>query len=73
MRRPWDGSRGGADVQRTLVGSALARDAVIGTTLAQNVLGLVDAVWVQDDRIAKLAGARQGVEPGVEQRGPDCR
>ncbi len=40
-----------------LVARALRRTEVIDTPLAQQVFDLVDAVWVQDPRIAEVAAA----------------
>jgi hypothetical protein len=47
-----------------LVGRALSREEVIGTTLSQRVFALVDAVWLGDDRITEIRGdaAEQGDE-----------
>jgi len=39
-----------------LVGKSLAREEVIGTALAQVAFDIVDAVWLQDDRIAEVVG-----------------
>lgn len=39
------------------VGKALARDEVIGTPLAQQAFELVDAIWLQDARIAEIVEA----------------
>ena len=38
----------------TLADSALRRDQVIGTPLAQEVFALLDAVWLNDERIGEL-------------------
>jgi len=40
-----------------LVGRALRRDEVIGTPLAPVAFELVDAIWMQDERIGELTGA----------------
>jgi hypothetical protein len=40
-----------------LVGRVLCRDEVIGTSIAQAAFELVDAIWLQDERIAELTGA----------------
>jgi hypothetical protein len=40
-----------------LVGKALARDEVIGTPLAKQAFELVDAIWLQDERIAEIVEA----------------
>jgi len=40
----------------SLVGSALARAAVIGTPLAKVAFDIVDAVWIQDSRIREIVG-----------------
>ena len=37
-----------------LVGRALTRDEVIGTPLAADVFRILDAIWLQDNRIAAL-------------------
>jgi hypothetical protein len=37
-----------------LVGSALMRSDVMGTPLADHVFALVDAIWLQEDRIGEL-------------------
>jgi hypothetical protein len=50
----------------SLVGSALARDDVIGTPLAKKAFDLVDAIWLQDDRITEVTAAQQGDEADVE-------
>ena len=39
-----------------LVGRSLARDDVIGTALAQIAFDIVDAIWLQDVRIAEVVG-----------------
>ena len=39
-----------------LVGRALARDEVIGTPLARHVFDIVDAIWLQDERIVEIKG-----------------
>ena len=39
-----------------LVGTALSREDVVGTVLADEVFQLADAVWLQDDRIAEITG-----------------
>ena len=41
----------------SLVGSALARAAVIGTPLARVAFDIVDAVWIQESRIREIVGA----------------
>ena len=38
-------------------GPCLARGEVIGTPLAQVAFDLVDAIWLQDERIAEVVGA----------------
>jgi hypothetical protein len=38
-----------------LVGKALKRTDVIGKPIAEQAFGIVDAVWVQDTRIAELS------------------
>jgi hypothetical protein len=38
-----------------LVGKALSRGEVIGTPLAAAVFEMVDAIWLQDERIAEVA------------------
>jgi len=40
-----------------LVGKALARDEVVGTPLATRAFELVDAIWLQDTRIAEIVEA----------------
>ena len=40
-----------------LVGKPLARDEVIGTPLAKQAFELVDAIWLQDKRIAEIVEA----------------
>jgi hypothetical protein len=40
----------------SLVGRALRRDEVIGTTSAQDAFALADAVLAQDERVAELLG-----------------
>ncbi len=40
-----------------LVGKPLARDEVIGTPLAERAFELVDAIWLQDERIAEIVEA----------------
>jgi hypothetical protein len=40
-----------------LVGSILARLDVIGTPLAELAFNIVDAIWLQDERIAEVVGA----------------
>ena len=40
-----------------LVGKALARDEVIGTPLAKQAFELIDAIWLQDARIAEIVEA----------------
>jgi len=37
-----------------LVGKSLAREDVVGTPLAQVAFDIVDAVWLQDDRIVEI-------------------
>jgi len=39
-----------------LVAKSLARDEVVGTPLAQIAFDIVDAVWLQDERIAEIVG-----------------
>jgi hypothetical protein len=46
--------------QSELVGRSLSREEVIGTPLAQQVFAIVDAIWLQDDRIADLTSAEFG-------------
>lgn len=47
--------------RHALVGRGLRRDEVIGTPLARDVFALIDAIWLQDDRIAEVSGrAGQG-------------
>lgn len=38
-----------------LAGRALRRDQVIGTALASQVFGLVDAIWLHDRRISEVS------------------
>jgi len=38
-------------------GKALARAEVVGTPLADTVFEMVDAIWLQDGRIAEVSGA----------------
>ena len=40
--------------QSELVGEALAREAVIGTPTAKIAFDIVDAIWIQDDRIREI-------------------
>jgi hypothetical protein len=40
-----------------LVSRALRREEVIGTPLAQQVFDIVDAIWLQDQRIEEIRGA----------------
>jgi hypothetical protein len=40
-----------------LVGKPLAREEVVGTPLAKQAFELVDAVWLQDKRIAEIVEA----------------
>jgi len=42
--------------QSVLVGRALTRAEVIGTPTAAVAFGIVDAVWIQDDRIREIVG-----------------
>ena len=42
----------------SLVGSAVARAAVIGTPLAKFAFDIVDAVWIQDSRIGEIVDAQ---------------
>jgi hypothetical protein len=45
------------DIARSeLVSRALRREEVIGTPLAQRVFDLIDAIWLQDGRIAEVSG-----------------
>jgi hypothetical protein len=37
-----------------LVGSALRREEVLGTAIADQAFAVVDAVWLQDARLAEL-------------------
>jgi hypothetical protein len=47
----------GRDIARhDLVARGLRRDEVIGTPLAQAVFDIIDAIWVQDGRIAQVIG-----------------
>jgi hypothetical protein len=39
-----------------LVGKSLARADVVGTPLAQLAFDVVDAIWLQDERIADIVG-----------------
>jgi hypothetical protein len=39
-----------------LVGKSLSREDVVGTPLAQVAFDIVDAVWLQDERIAEVVG-----------------
>lgn len=39
-----------------LVGKSLAREEVVGTAFAKIAFEIVDAVWLQDDRIAEVVG-----------------
>jgi hypothetical protein len=39
-----------------LAGRALARKDVVGTALASEVFQLVDAVWLEDSRLAEITG-----------------
>jgi len=41
--------------QNELVGRALRRDEVIGTTLATDAFELVDAIWLHDGRISEVS------------------
>jgi hypothetical protein len=41
-----------------LVGKSLAREEVVGTALAQVAFDIVDAIWLQDDRILEVVGVR---------------
>jgi hypothetical protein len=45
-----------------LVSTALARDEVIGTSLARTAFDMVDAIWLQDERLAEVAGAASSSE-----------
>jgi hypothetical protein len=40
-----------------LVSRALRRDEVIGTPLAKQVFDIIDAIWLQDQRIEEIRGA----------------
>jgi hypothetical protein len=40
-----------------LVGRSLARSEVIGSPLAKTAFDIVDAIWLQDKRIAEIVGA----------------
>ena len=42
--------------QSDLVGEALTRAEVIGTPTAKIAFDIVDAVWIQDDRIREIVG-----------------
>ena len=45
----------GRDVAASdLAGAALRRDQVLGTLLADQALAVIDAVWLQDKRLAEL-------------------
>jgi hypothetical protein len=39
-----------------LVGQAMGRQQVVGTPLAKAAFEIVDAVWIQDDRIGEIVG-----------------
>lgn len=49
-------AKGRKIAQSALVGQALGRDEVIGTPLAQVVFDMIDAIWLQDRRIAEVTG-----------------
>lgn len=38
------------------VGKNLSREDVVGTSLAHVAFDIVDAVWLQDERIAEIVG-----------------
>jgi hypothetical protein len=42
--------------QNELVGRALRREEVIGTTFAAEAFELVDAIWLHDSRISEVSG-----------------
>jgi hypothetical protein len=42
-----------------LVGRSLARSDVVGTPIAQVAFDIIDAIWLQDERIAEIAGEGQ--------------
>lgn len=42
---------------------------VVGTPLAQNVFGMLDTLWLDDDRIAKLLILDCGTPPGEDSSG----
>lgn len=44
----------GRPINSDLASNALARESVVGTPLAQTIFDIVDAVWVQDNRIAEV-------------------
>jgi hypothetical protein len=50
-------SRGRPVASSELVGKSLTREEVVGTALAQAAFELVDAIWLQDARIAEVVGA----------------
>jgi hypothetical protein len=43
-----------------LIGAALSRDEVMGTPRAQAAFDIVDAICLQDPRIAEVLGGGQG-------------
>jgi hypothetical protein len=45
--------------ENELAGRALSRAEVIGTPLAQDVFGIVDAIWLRDGRISEVTGAAE--------------
>jgi len=45
-------------IGHSTLGRALARDEVMGTPLAHVAFDMVDAIWLQDERIAEIAGVR---------------
>lgn len=44
-------------VRNELMGLALAREAVVGTPIAEVAFAIVDAVWLHDSRIGEIVGA----------------
>ena len=47
--------------QEKLAGTALSRDEVIGTPLAQQAFDIFDAIWLQDGRIAEVSESEHNV------------
>lgn len=71
LYRPWP--QGGfmvvdatitSDSERKLVASALRREKVIGTELAQRCFKMVDTIWLQDGRISELVLMGDADTPG---------